>query len=138
METEKFYLFDIGVTNYLARRRPATGTPEFGNSFEQFMLMELKAYQAYRNPELEISFWRTSSGVEVDFILGSMEVALEVKGKHRTSSRDVSGLRTLFKEHRVGRAYVVSLENEPRTLSDGIIVTPWRHFLELLWNGAIV
>ena len=69
VESEKFYLFDVGVTNYLARRRPAMGTPEFGNAFEQLILMELKAYRAYRDPELEITFWRTSSGVEVDFIL---------------------------------------------------------------------
>lgn len=47
IETEKFYLFDVGVTNYLARRRPEAGTPEFGKAFEQFLLMELKAYQAY-------------------------------------------------------------------------------------------
>ena len=54
METEKFYLFDIGVSNYLARRKPRAGTPEFGKSFEHFILMELKAYQAYRDPEPRI------------------------------------------------------------------------------------
>ena len=52
IETEKFYLFDVGVTNYLARSTPRTGTTEFGHSFEHFILMELIAYQAYRNPEL--------------------------------------------------------------------------------------
>ena len=41
IETEKFYFFDVGVTNYLARRMPRIGTPEFGNGFEQFILMEL-------------------------------------------------------------------------------------------------
>jgi predicted AAA+ superfamily ATPase len=65
IETEKFYLFDVGVTNYLSRRTPKMGTPEFGHSFENFMLMELKAYQAYRNPELDIRYWRTSTGFEV-------------------------------------------------------------------------
>lgn len=138
VETEKFYLFDIGVTNYLARRRPAIGTPEFGNAFEQLMLMELKAYRAYRDPELEITFWRTSSGIEVDFILGSMDVAIEVKAKRRVSSRDVAPLRSLAKEHRVGRALIVSLEQEARTLSDGIAVLPWRQFLDQLWGGEIV
>jgi len=79
IETEKFYLFDVGVANYLARRTPRIGTPEFGHSFEQYIIMELKAYQAYRNPELEIRYWRTSTGFEVDFILGDMDVAIEVK-----------------------------------------------------------
>jgi predicted AAA+ superfamily ATPase len=138
VETEKLYLFDIGVTNYLARRRPAIGTPELGSCFEQLMLMELKAYQAYRNPELDLSFWRTSSGLEVDFILGDMQVAIEVKAKRHISARDVSPLRTLMKEHDVGRALVVSLENELRTLTDGISVLPWQSFLELLWQGGIL
>ncbi len=100
--------------------------------------MELTAFRAYRDPELEITFWRTSSGLEVDFILGSMEVAVEVKSKRRISSRDLAPLRSLAKEHHVGRAIVVSLENEPRTLSDGIAVLPWREFLDRLWGGDII
>jgi len=138
VETEKFCLFDVGVANYLARRRPAMGTPEFGNSFEQLILMELTAYRAYRDPDLEITFWRTSSGLEVDFILGAMEVAVEVKAKRRISSRDVAPLRALAGEHPVKRAIVVSLEEEPRTLSDGITVLPWQQFLDQLWGGEII
>ncbi len=137
VETEKFYLFDVGVTNYLARRRPAIGTPEFGNSFEQLILMELTAYRAYRDPDLEITFWRTSSGLEVDFILGAMDVAIEVKAKRRISSRDIAPLRALAGEHPVKRAIVVSLEDEPRTLADGISVLPWQQFLNRLWSGEI-
>ena len=30
---EKFYLFDVGLSNYLSRRQPKEGTPEFGKSF---------------------------------------------------------------------------------------------------------
>ena len=37
IETEKFYLFDVGVTNFLARRAPRLGTPEFGKAFEQYL-----------------------------------------------------------------------------------------------------
>ena len=33
---------------------------------------------------------------------------------------------------------VVSLENEPRTLADGISVLPWRAFLDQLWDGEII
>jgi predicted AAA+ superfamily ATPase len=41
--TEKFYLFDVGVANYLARHQPKIGSPEFGKAFEHYILMELKA-----------------------------------------------------------------------------------------------
>ena len=137
IETEKFYLFDVGVANYLSRRSPKISTPEFGNSFEHYILMELKAYQAYRNPELDIRFWRTSTGFEVDFILGDMNVAIEVKGSHRVHSAHTKGLRALLEEHTVKRAVIVSLEKQSRKLDSSIEVLPWQVFLEMLWSGEL-
>ena len=137
IETEKFYLFDVGVTNYLARRAPRIGTPEFGNSFEQYILMELKAYQAYRNPELNIRYWRTSTGFEVDFVLDDMNVAIEVKGSQRVHSTHTRGLRALLEEHTVKRAVIVSLEKQPRKLDSSIEVLPWQVFLNTLWSGEL-
>jgi len=137
IETEKFYLFDIGVANYLARRTPRIGTPEFGKSFEHFILMELKAYQAYRNPELDIRFWRTSTGFEVDFILGSMDAAIEVKGTQKVHSGHTKSLRALMEEHSIKRAIVVSMEKQVRKLDNIIEVLPWETFLEILWSGEL-
>ena len=137
IETEKFYLFDVGVTNYLARRAPKIGTPEFGNSLEQYILMELKAYQAYRNPELDIRYWRTSTGFEVDFVLDDMNVAIEVNGSQRVHSTHTRGLRALLEEHTVKRAVIVSLEKQPRKLDSSIEVLPWQVFLNTLWSGEL-
>ena len=137
IETEKFYLFDVGVTNYLARRTPRIGTPEFGHSFENYILMELKAYKAYKNPELEIRYWRTSTGFEVDFILDDMNVAIEVKGSHRIHSLHTKGLRALLEEHTVKRSVIVSLEKQQRKLDSSIEVLPWQIFLEELWSGEL-
>ncbi len=137
IETEKFYLMDIGINNYLARRSPKMGTPEFGHSFENYILMELKAYQAYRNPELDIRYWRTSTGFEVDFILGDMDVAIEVKGSQNVHSGHTRGMRALIEEHRVKRAIIVSLDKHPRVLEAGLEVLPWQDFLKLLWEGGL-
>ncbi len=133
-ETEKFYLFDVGICNYLSRRKPAMGTSEFGKSFEQYILMELKAFQAYRDPELDIRFWRTSSGFEVDFILNDMTTAIEVKGTQRIHAGHTKGLKALLEEHEVKHAIIVSLEKIPRKLDSGIEILPWQIFLEKLWN----
>ena len=135
--TEKFYLFDVGIANYLARRQPRHGSAEFGKAFEHFVLMELKAYQAYRRPEMDIRFWRTASGFEVDFVLGELDVAIEVKAGTRVHDGDLGGLRALAEEHRVRRAIVVSLERQPRTAPPGIEVLPWKTFLAQLWNGDL-
>ena len=133
--TEKFYLFDVGVTNYLARRKPQAGSPEFGKAFEQYILMELKAYQAYRNPDMPITFWRTSTGREVDFILGDKELAVEIKGSSRIHDGDTRALQALLDDGPVKNACIVSLEKQPRILAKNIMVLPWDIFLEKLWQG---
>ena len=138
IETEKFYLFDVGLSNYLARRQPRLGTPEFGKSFEHFILMELTAYQSYRNQDLELHYWRTSSGLEVDFVLGPMEIAVEVKASARVHEGDLSGLRALVKEHQVKRALVVCMEPQRRVIEGGMEILPWQEFLASLWNGEVM
>ena len=100
--------------------------------------MELRAYQAYRNPELAITFWRTSAGQEVDFILGDKEVALEIKGASRVHEGDLRSLRALKEDGPVKRCAVVCLEKEPRRIDRGIEVLPWRIFLDRLWSGEFV
>lgn len=133
IETEKFYLFDVGVANYLARSRPKIGSPEFGKSFEHYILMELLAFRAYCDPDLEIRFWRTSTGNEVDFILGEMEVAIEVKSSSRVHDGDLKSLRILAEETKVKTRILVCRETHTRKMPDGILILPWQEFLKRLW-----
>lgn len=137
IETEKFYLFDVGVANYLAQKTPQMFTSAFGKSFEHFIFMELRAYQAYRNPELLLYFWRTTSGQEVDFILGNMEVAIEIKSSSRVYEKDIKGLSVLASEHTVNRLILVSFEKEIKKLNK-VECLPWETFLQMLWAGEII
>lgn len=132
---EKFYLFDVGVANYLSRRQPRIGSAEFGKAFEHYILMELKAYQAYKKPELPIAFWRTSAGQEVDFIVGDKDLALEIKGSGRVHEGALRPLSVLREDGPIKKCAVVCLEKEPRTPAAGVEVLPWRLFLQKLWNG---
>lgn len=141
IETDKFYFFDIGVANYLSRRKPASGTPEFGRSFEHFILMELLAYRSYRMSELEITYWRTALGQEVDFILEDKKVAIEVKSSKRINAQDLKGLTILSEEGGVERRIIISQELEKKILKDRygeIEILPWRGFLKELWSGEII
>lgn len=138
IETEKFYLFDMGVSNYLSRRTPKMGTYEFGKSFEHYILMELIAYRAYKNPELDITYWRTSTGLEVDFILNDMAVAIEIKASKRVHETDATALKALQKEHHIKYSAIVSFESEPKIIANNIHCLPWRHFLEKLWAGELL
>jgi predicted AAA+ superfamily ATPase len=140
VETEKFYLFDVGVSNFLARRTPEFGTPEFGKSFEHLILMELFAYRAYRSPDTDIRFWRTSNKQEVDFIINDKEVAIEVKSSQSVHLTDCKSMTLLSEDGPIKRRILVSFDPEPRRVSDkfGVIeITPWREFLRELWSGGI-
>ena len=138
IQTEKFYFFDVGVANYLARRQPKLGSPDFGKSFEHWVLMELLNFRRYRMPDLEIRFWRTSTGQEVDFVLGDMDLALEVKASARVHDGDLRGLRALSEGHRACRKLLVCLEKEPRRVEPEIEILPWKAFLERLWEGGLL
>src|SRR3990167_11532395 len=137
IETTKFYLFDVGVANYLAHRKPSLHTPEFGKSFEHFILMELKAYQAYRNPELLLYYWRTTSGIEVDFILGDMEIAIEIKASRRVHETDAQALKLLQQENTVKKSIIVSFEPEKKIILNNIICLHWSQFLNQMWSGNL-
>jgi predicted AAA+ superfamily ATPase len=141
IQTEKFYLFDVGVTNYLIRRTPRVGTPEFGKSFEHYLFMELLAYRAYRAPELDIRYWRTSTGQEVDFLLDDRAVAIEVKASARVHEAELKALTALGEDGSVKKRLVISLETHPREVRDRlgpIVILPWREFLAQLWSGGLV
>ncbi|MFN7096873.1 MAG: ATP-binding protein, partial [Gammaproteobacteria bacterium] len=76
--TPKFYLFDVGVANYLAQQSISELKGSIaGKSFEHFIFMELIAYLGINRKREDIQYWRTKTGLEVDFILGDAAVALE-------------------------------------------------------------
>jgi predicted AAA+ superfamily ATPase len=133
----KFYLFDLGVTNCLAGRKEVPiGTDAFGKAFEHFIALELRAYLSYRRSDLELGFWRSERGHEVDFTVGS-QLAIEVKGADLVQERHISGLRALQEEGIFTSCCVVSRDRAIRVM-DGITVYPWQQFLEKLWSDQLL
>lgn len=134
----KFYFFDVGIANFLQKRKHMErGSLEFGSAFEHFIYHELRTYSQYSGKKFPIYYWRTSSGIEVDFILGNHEVALEIKGTENVSNRHLKGLKAFSEEYAVQQSIVVSLDAFPRKLGQ-ISVVPWEQFLEQLWDGKII
>lgn len=137
LSTAKMYLFDVGVARHLQHRRGLRArSPEFGEAFEAWLHHELRAWLDYRLPAGSLHYWRSRSGFEVDFILDE-RTAIEAKAKPTIGARDLRGLRALAEEGLVERLVVVCLEPRPRRV-DGVEILPWRHFLEQLWDGAMV
>jgi len=138
IESPRFYFFDVGLAGALCRRGEVSpGSELFGRAFEHFIFLELAAYCTYM-ASAPVCYWRTASGLEVDFILGEGEIALEAKATTGVHAGHLSGLRAFREEHPSSQAIVVSLDLRPRTLSDGIQVLPWRSFLTKLWSGQLL
>lgn len=137
-KASKFYLFDVGVAGAVAKRQIREEKGEwFGQAFEHFIFMELRAYSSYSESDYDINFWRTKSGLEVDFILGNGEVAIEVKGTNRVDKRDIKPI-IAFKEEYSPRLSLIVCNEKIRRVHEGIVIIPWREFLYELWSGKII
>jgi len=140
--TSKFYLFDVGLAQTLAKRTiQVLKGSEAGKAFEHFILMELIAYKEIANKNFDIAFWRTKTGLEVDFILNQGEVAIEVKISDHVAMIDAKGLVAFQEEHQSKKNYVVSMDLRKRkiALKNGeILILPYKTFLDMLWAGKIV
>jgi len=132
IRTSKYYFFDVGVVRHLQGRTLAPRTREFGEAFETLIMHELVSWRDYRSGDA-LSYWRSASGYEVDFILGD-HTAVEVKAKENVSPDDLKSLRAIAEENKVRRCICVSLEPRTRRVG-GITVLPYREFLEKLWSG---
>jgi len=135
----KFYFSDVGVVNHLARRgRIEPGSELFGDALENWVHHELASYRAYTGFGFDISYWRLPSGIEVDFIIGDLAAAIEVKASSRVHADHLKGLGALAEDHpRVGRRIVVSMDRRPRRTDDGIDVMPAKIFAQRLWAGDL-
>lgn len=134
----KFYYFDIGIANNLLKRgKIEIGSESFGHAFEHFIYQELYAHSHYSDKQYSISYWRTTSQIEVDFILGEHEVAVEVKGTDNVQSRHIKGLKSFSEEYKVKKLIIVSNDPHERKIGD-IVVMPWKIFLEKLWSDRII
>lgn len=134
----KFYLFDVGVAGIITHRHLEDLRGEaFGKAFEHFLLMEILAYRSYSDSDFDIHFWRTKTGLEVDFILGDGEVAVEAKGSPRVDPSELRPLRGFAEEFKPRKALLVCNERA-RRLTGGIHLVPWKEFLADLWDGKII
>jgi predicted AAA+ superfamily ATPase len=134
----KFYLFDVGVAGAIIKRQISEERGElFGRAFEHFIFTEIVAHSSYHELDYRINYWRTKSGIEVDFVLGDGEVAVEVKGTSYVEKRDLRAMAVFINEHSPKKALVVCNEREERLLGQ-IRILPWRQFLKELWEGRII
>ncbi len=127
----KFYFFDPGVfralkkQGFLDRSREAEGA-----ALEGLLAEHLRCWSGFQKQKHEVYFWRTKSGLEVDFIIYGPQsfVALEVKNSKTISPQDLRGLKEFHKDYpEATRIFIY--RGEEKIVRDGILCIPARLFL---------
>jgi len=136
----KFYYFDTGVLRSLRPRGPLDRPEEIdGVALEGLVAQHLRAWLAQTTEPHELFYWRTRSGVEVDFVVygPSAFVAIEVKNTARIHARDLTALKAFRQEYPPSRQMFLYRGSERRTI-DGIVCIPCDEFLRALRPGEIL
>lgn len=133
ISTAKFYYFDLGVKNILAKIDSVPlNTDIFGNLFEHFIALELRAYLSYRRIRKLLSYWQSKNGQEVDFVIGD-DMAIEVKSSHHIQDKHLKGLKA-FAEEGLCKKYILVSQDTINRNQDNISILYWEDFLTALWE----
>jgi len=135
----KFYFADIGIVFALKRMLAielTEGSPTYGDSFEHFIILETIKAISYLREEIELSYFRTKDGAEVDLILEKYNEIIAIEIKSSEMPRKLSGLKSFLKDHSVQKALCVC--RTPRAYSqNGIRYIPWEKYIELLYEKKL-
>ena len=134
----KFYFFDIGVQHIInGVKQIGDNSLLLGKALEQLIFLELKAFTQYNEIDMPICYWRTTSQLEVDFVVGD-HIAIEVKSGSNITDRDLKGMRALSTEVNLKKKIIVANEPFIRITDDQIQILPVNSFLANLWDGQVI
>jgi uncharacterized protein len=128
----KLFIFDAGVYRSVRPRGPLDRPDEIdGAALEGLVAQHLRAWLAYRPADAELFFWRTRSGVEVDFVVYGPAGfwAIEVKNTNRVRPEDMRGLAA-FAEDYPQAQLILLYRGARRERHDKIWILPVDRFLE--------
>jgi len=119
----KAYLYDLGIRNMLLKDFSKTDErPDKGILLESFVFLAL---QSNLQPNMELKFWRTKDGAEVDFILLENRMPIPIEVKTRLKYLEIpSGLKRFLLRYPATKKAVVISENQEGILKEnGCVIT---------------
>ena len=128
----KFYFFDVGVYKALRpQSRLDTDSEINGPGLEGLIAQHLMAWKDYSSGKHTLNFWRTRSGVEVDFIVnGTLGFwAIEVKNTEKVRSDDVKPLLAFIEDYPEVRA-IFLYRGKERLFIKNVFCMPVDEFLK--------
>ncbi len=136
----KFYYFDSGVFRSLRPTGPLDSPQEIdGAGLEGLVAQHLRAWIAYGSKPCDLYYWKTKSGVEVDFILYGQDCfwAIEVKNSAKINNKMLKGLNTFLEDYPEAQTILLYRGNE-RLKIGNILCLPCEPFLRSLVPGKMI
>ena len=131
LSSSRYYFFDLGVRNALARApmsKDLINTAK-GVLFEHAVILEIIRRIKILNKNYKVCYWRTSGGAEVDCVIdmGDEVIPVEIKSSARVALSDIKGLRNFLSDYGsvAKKGYVISMGSRKELLTDNITVLPW-------------
>ena len=124
VKSPKLYWSDPGLALWLSGLPQASGA-----HLENLVLNDLLAWRDSQVPAPEVLFWRTSTDLEVDFVVesGDRLLPIEVNATANPGYRHTRGLRAFRKEYAgdfIG-GLLLYCGREELWISDRILAVPW-------------
>jgi uncharacterized protein len=129
----KFYLFDAGIYRALRATGPLDKPQEMdGAALEGLVAQHLRAWLDLQPERHDLHFWRTRTGLEVDFVVYGPTGfwAIEVKNSRRLAPADTRGLLAFKEEY--PEAKLLLLYRGPQKMERGVLCMPCDTFLRQL------
>lgn len=133
--TDKFYYFDAGVYQHLRPKGILDSMNEIGGAaLETLFYQSLLAINDYDQLDYQFYYWRTASGVEVDFIAYGKKklIAFEIKHAKTITSKMMRGLHHFKEDYEIAQLFILYTGNETLYLSDNITALPFVEALKQL------
>lgn len=133
----KFYYFDAGVYRSLRPKGPLDRSEEIeGHALEGLVAQHLRAWNAYGGDKYTLSFWRTRSGTEVDFVIyGSGGFwGIEVKNTAKIRDEELKPLRSFVEDYPEAKGLFL-YRGKDRLKKGNILCLPCEDFLVQLKPG---
>lgn len=134
VSSPKFYYFDTGVYRSIRPLGPLDSREEIdGAALETLFLQQAKAINDYFQLNYDFFYWRTTSNIEVDFILYGENGfhAFEIKRKRNISKQDLKGLKTFKADYPEAHCYLLYGGNDAY-IENGISICPYEQTLKSL------
>jgi len=131
---QKFYFFDTGVYRVLRPTGPLDTKEEIdGSALETLFFQSLNAINDYFELGYKIYFWRTTTGLKVDFVIyGPRGLhAFEIKRSSQVQTKALKGLKAFQEDYPEAKLHFLYL-GKHKEYHDGINAIPLEEALKLL------